>query len=1009
MSTRLLTARWYRSRVFWLLLLVGLYTLLGTLVLPRIVDNLLKQTVDESLGWHTQIKEVTFNPFDFHLAVKGVEILDETDRKVAAFDSLILNVDTFALTEMALGFEVTELRRPYVLVEVYPGGKETNFGRAVRRQAAANDSGATTTSSPSEAGDASSTSEGDEGGSDNSSDELPRLRFDKIRIADADIEILDESQGERVEHRLSPLNLTLFQFATYHDRADRYQISIDFGHDQILSWKGVINMVSRQSKGTLALDNLQLARLTPYIKPYTDYRIPGGTLSFEFHYDIGVGANEALALDLSNASLKTEGLAVALGEAAPFVELSQLEMTGGMFNLGERLGGLDRVALEGLHLSARRDPQGQLAFLPPTPEQPHDPEKDASSDSERTTQEEGSAGDAPEPFRWKVGGVSLLNSRLDWRDETLSNPATFAVSDVNLRVRNLSDDLAASLPFELRLRPEDSGEIHLAGALQPDSGEMNANLTVDAFQLKTLQAYVNSVSLAQIRQGTLTLAGELALAPKSSELGQFKGRVALGGVDVAQDASGEALLSWQDVALEGVAVQFAPLVLKADEWVIDSPQVNLAINEQGQLNLGALSKAPAVSSADGAESPVTRQVPTSEKSTESGEKTAAAAPDIQIAKMTLRQGGLAFTDQTYEPAVDIELRDFEGEIVNLSSDPATRSKVDLRGGLGEYGKLTLKGSVNPLSEKLYTDMRVLLKRFDMTELSPYTGRYVGNVVEKGKMNLDLSYHIENDRLKAGNQVLLQKFSLGEAVKSEQATSLPVDLAIALLTDGQGQIDVDLPVEGDLTDPEFRVGKVILSALGNLITKAATSPFALIGGLVGESDGLDEVVFAPGISRLDEAQVAHLDQLAKALEQRPALGVEVKGLSDPGLDQAALQILRLNKRQEAIRASLGDNATEHDLLVALVTEAGMTSSLHSLPDPKVDADAYHIALKQLAQSTVKVEKSALRKLAARRAAAIQRQLVDGNGLEPDRVFVLDPVVKGQGSDTKVVIPLALHAM
>lgn len=273
---------------------------------------------------------------------------------MAAFDGLILNLDTFALSERALGFEVTELRRPYVRVEVYPGGTETNFGRAVRRQAAL------TPATPTEDANTPAASEPDDTG------ELPRLRFDQVRIVDADIDILDQSQGESVEHRLSPLNLTLYQFATYHDRSDKYQISIDLGKGQIINWRGVINMVSRQSKGSLSLENLQLADLAPYLKPYTDYRIQDGRLSFQFHYDVSVGAKEALSLSVSEGALKTEQLAVALGEGSPFVELASLDLKGAQFNLAKHEAGLERIALDGLKITVARDSEGAFRFCPRT-------------------------------------------------------------------------------------------------------------------------------------------------------------------------------------------------------------------------------------------------------------------------------------------------------------------------------------------------------------------------------------------------------------------------------------------------------------------------------------------------------------------------------------------------------------------------------------------------------------------------------------------------------------------
>lgn len=213
----------------------------------------------------------------------------------------------------------------------------------------------------------------------------------------------------------------------------------------------------------------------------------------------------------------------------------------------------------------------------------------------------------------------------------------------------------------------------------------------------------------------------------------------------------------------------------------------------------------------------------------------------------------------------------------------TRAEVDLRGNLENYSPLQITGTVNPLRDDLFVDLTISFKDIELSPATPYSGTYLGYEIDKGKLFLDLKYHIENKKLEASNKVFVDQFTFGKSVDSAKATKLPVRLGIALLKDRNGQINLDLPVSGRTDDPKFSIWGVVWQVVVNLFVKAATSPFALLSSMMGSSEDLSSVTFTPGSAVLSPAEEKKLATLATALSQRPGLKVELSGFVDKQRD------------------------------------------------------------------------------------------------------------------------------
>lgn len=327
--------------------------------------------------------------------------------------------------------------------------------------------------------------------------------------------------------------------------------------------------------------------------------------------------------------------------------------------------------------------------------------------------------------------------------------------------------------------------------------------------------------------------------------------------------------------------------------------------------------------------------------------------------------------------------------------------VDLRGKLENYAPLEITGKINPLRNNLFLDLKVDFKDMDLSPLTPYSDRYAGYTIEKGKLSLNLEYRIVDRKLTSSNNVFLDQFSFGEPVESPDATKLPVRLAVALLKDRNGEIKLDLPVNGSLDDPQFHLGSVIVKIIVNLLTKAATSPFALLGAIFGGGEELSYLEFDYGKDTLGKAGEAKLKTLSKALHDRPSLKLEIAGYVDREKDREALRQslfdrkVRIQKRKDLVRK--GGQVPSLDNVVVDAKEypeyLKRAYRAEKFPKPRnfigMVKDIPVPEMEKLMFAHLQVTDDDLRLLAQRRAQAVKDFLIASKQVEPGRVFLVEP--------------------
>jgi hypothetical protein len=524
--------------------------------------------------------------------------------------------------------------------------------------------------------------------------------------------------------------------------------------------------------------------------------------------------------------------------------------------------------------------------------------------------------------------------------------------------------------------------------------------------LAPFEPYVEQATRVGIDDGSLDIDGSFHLAVEhpNAPLMTFRGNLGVRSLALVNREEGLPFASWKHLLLKQIALTVDPTTVALEEVGLDRLRVQLAVQSDGTMNLAQLVKAQKetdVKSAPTPEPPPGKSKP---------------APEITIKTVKLMKGAVTFQDDSIVPTVRTGLEELTGTVKGLSSKQVARADVDLSGKLGRVAPLRIVGKINPLSEDAFTDISVRFDNIDLTTAGPYSGKYVGYSIRKGKLFLDLAYKVSQHELEAENKVLIDQLGFGEKTESPDATSLPVPLVVALLKDRKGQIAIDLPVRGNLKDPDFKYGRVLLSTVLNLLGKAVTSPFALIGSLVGGSgEELRAIEFSPGRSDLPEAETKKLTTLATVLTERPALSLDVAGMADTQADARMLaedQFLdRL--RQLKLEETGKPSGKEPAPVLSLEDESRLTAVWYAKQFPPAagqpDVPPPLVAdMKTRLLQTITIEEGVLRLLAQRRAERIREWLTQQGQVEEARVFMLEAGFKdGSGATVPTALTMAAH--
>ncbi|MDR4653304.1 MAG: DUF748 domain-containing protein [Nitrosomonas sp.] len=605
--------------------------------------------------------------------------------------------------------------------------------------------------------------------------------------------------------------------------------------------------------------------------------------------------------------------------------------------------------------------------------------------------------DKTRPWIVNINQLRLNAAAIHYTDQTMANSVPMTIDPLDLVAKNI--DISGEKPLDLAVTAvvNNRGSIETRGLLAWSPFVADMNLDLKTVDLVSLQGWAGDALNVLLTSGDVSFNGSIK-AGGSPMNTAVNGQARLGNFSILDPGISRDVARWKSVDISGLDFTGDPLKINMDAVRLDGFYAHVILQPDGELNLHHIVRQEQAATGE-----------SSQAGADAGKAKGEKPLPLQIGKIVLQQGNVDFHDRFIRPNYHARLTGLHGQIGPIQAGRA--GAIDIKGAIDKSAPLEIQGSIQPFDSRLALDIAAKAKAIDLPSFSPYSGKYIGYGIEKGKLSVDVHYRVEEGALTAKNNVFLDQLTLGSRVESEDALSLPLELAIALLKNRQGEIDIHLPIKGSLDDPKFSLGDIMLEAFVNLITRAVTAPFTLLGSMLGENVELSEITFSPGSAVIEAEAENRLQALSQILSDRPALRLEIAGHIDPAVDYEGIKQVKLRQQivthkraADAKKGETGGALAEVELTPDEYSEyleveykaadfekptnfLGLTKKL---PDQEME---------QLLLQHATVSADEMNELAQNRALAAQSWLLEKGGVAGDRVFVTGALQNDNAANDK----------
>ena len=818
----------------------------------------------------------------------------------------------------------------------------------------------------------------------------------EARIAGGTLRVLDRSVTPPFATTLSSIAVAGNALASAGPPG-KIELAFDAADGAHATLQGDVDVARGKLHGHVEVAKLDVPRLAPYYASALNVDIRRGTLDAKADFD---ASTAPFALTLAGAAGSLTGMESALrDDRDPFLRVDNLAISGLALDAQKHAVSIDDAQWRGGSLRVLRLADGTLAL-------------------ERVVRAQGAgaatgaAVPAPSSPPKADGGWSIVMRKAglervaaDIEDRVPKPAVKLKLSELRLALDNVGNAATGTVHLDAATRVGSGGRLRVHGTL--DKAPLRADIRIGAsgIDLVSIKPYVESRTNVIVTRGTAGANGRLVYAatPQGTANMRYQGDATIADFGALDRPTSQDLLRFRSLRVTGVDASTTPLRIDVGAIAMDGFFARAILGADAKLNLKELvvpgaqtddAPQPRASTASGV---TTQELPSASR---------AAALPVSIGRIDLSNGEVQYSDFFVQPNYNAHLTDVSGSITTMSATQA--GDVQLAGKVEGTAPVDLRGTMNPFAAQLALDLTGKATDVDLPPLTPYSVKYAGYGIEKGKLSLEVHYKIDDRKLAATNRLRLDQLTFGQHVDSPTATKLPVLLAVSLLKDRNGVINLDLPIQGTLDDPKFSVWGVIVQIFVNLVTKAVTAPFALLASIGGGGEQLAFIEFAPGHADLSQAAVTKLGTLAKALNDRPALKIDASGraiadVDREGLKHAALdQALRIQK-QKALSAQ-GQSAPALDALTIDAAEyPKLLESVYRDTDlPDKPRNLFGIAksipapeMEAMLLASYRVDDEALATLANRRAQAIKEWFAHDGGVAPERIFIVKPKLDSNG--------------
>ncbi|MDD2759189.1 MAG: DUF748 domain-containing protein [Methylomonas sp.] len=966
------------------LTLLGVYAWAGFYLVPKLARERLPELLSDLTGQSAELQAVHFHPFELKADLQGARLLSPDGKPWLAFAELAVDVDVLeSLEQKALIIGSLDLRQPELDIERDAEGR-FNFNSLLEK--------------------VSQSEQPSPESSENSG--FPPVAIHRIRLAQGRLGWVDRSMGRTETETVQAIELSITEFTTRPDAISPYALASKLASGGGLDIQGEFNLSAASSKGSVKLDGIALAKLRALALPQDlPLEIGEGRLSLAANYvlDAKDGADVQLSVDGGRLEFRQLTL-TEKNKADALLHLPLVAANGIRLNLKDRRVDIDSIASNAAEIKAWLQADGRFNYQSLFDNQPSEPVADVSP-------EESAASTA---WRISLGELALNGYQIAFTDFSQAKPVEMHFDELDCVLRDYHNTDGIKLPLQFRTRFNKLGHLKLSGDL--GLSPFSANWAVDLAQikLKSFQAYLDPYLNLELVDGELSTKGQLQIVAADDLQVNYQGDAAVNSLLTRDKAKNLDFVKWANLELRQMTLDASKQDFKLGEVVFDQPYVRFTIKKDGSNNVDDILVAKKEVGPKAPTQPVGKNAEESAKNHQ---------PVVTIGKIALEQGQSDFADYSLILPFVVKMNDLNGQIDGFASNTDDAAKLKLRGKVLDLATVNIAGNYQLKSGD--SDIALSFKHLPLPLVTPYMAEFAGYRIEKGQMALDLTYNIKRGKLAAHNKIFIDQLALGEKVENPKAVSLPLELGIALLKDGDGKINLDFPVTGSLEDPKFSVGSLVTDVLVNLITKTVSAPFKAIASLFDSDADLSTIGFAAGNIDLSVEEQTKLQQIAKALNVKPELVLEIKGLAYQQQDwpvmrhEALMDVLKkmksgeLRDKGEKIRSEyLELSESEYKRLLAKfyaeVFPDRIEHGLFGAPriKSKPDADFYAVAREEL-EAVMPPEPQRLNELAVSRANRIVKYLTEQGGIARDRLYIMATEVDTSEHDGPISVRLSLN--
>ena len=986
------------------LVLLGAYAAAGFLAVPYFARRYLQDFVHTHYGRTLTVGAIHFNPFTLKADVTGVALPDADGQKMLAFERLHVDLQLASLWRLGPSFREILLVQPYVRAVIRPNGRLNlaDLGKAFPP--------APQPQKPSPP---------------------MRLFIQRLAVFDGSTTFEDRTRPTPFRAEFKPFAFELRDFSTRGATGNGYGLDAASPEGERLMCSGTVRLTPLASHGVFEIADLKARTVWDYLRASLPFEIVGGTIGLKGDYGLEKqGEGIGLKLNVHDTAVTGLGIKPKDGEQN-YIDIARIQVNDTQVDLSRRSVKVAKVALSGGDIKAWMSEQGRLNLLDllgAPAASSASPEAGSAPAASPPSAARAGAARAAGASAWTLAAPDIVAEgfKVSAEDREVKPVAKLLLAPLNVHVAGFNTSPDDTLDVTAESGVNTSGKVSAKAKVTPKSGAVSAHVEAASLGLTPLQPYVARYTSMTLLRGALGARADIERAADGALA--VKANTEVSDLRTVDNALKLDFIRWKDLKLANIRYRSKPASLRIGTVTAVEPYVRMVIAPDRSVNIiKVLKPAGAGGSAAPSAPPDQRSAPAEERrpkrtrrsSRRQAVQTAAvpAGPvtpfPVAIDTVTIVNGSANYADLWIKPSFAIGIQSLAGKVSGLSSDPQSRAKVDLKGKVDRYSPIDIVGDVNLLSAALYTDIKMRFRDLDLTVVNPYSGHFAGYKIDKGKLSVQVSYKIEQRKLAADQHFVIDQLELGERVESPAAVHLPLKIAVALLKDRNGVIDLDLPMSGSLDDPKFRIGPILWKMFVNLIVKAATAPFALLGHLFGGGhEHMNVIEFDAGSAQLQKPAQDQLASLAKSLKERPQLKLDVPIGYSVALDRPQLAAARLHQelvgRELSTRAgrkhadtagevALADPAKHFQLLVAqyqadLGKDTPLPPSAAAVQGAKgKEAPPFDAAIKDLRAALIEhiqVPDSDLEALGKQRAGAIRDALLSDGQIEPARIFIVN---------------------